>query len=898
MPERLFPAKDIVPLNVQSEYSLLTASDYNPYKRGVVAVTHVEDIIKTAKKYGYTRIAISDSNLYSMGRNFQATEEQNLQPIIGRRYQLLDLGYNKDPISSIIFPRNDRGLQTLFEIETKLMRDGKPSQPDDLLKNSDLTVVLLNESDTARELIEKNNNAYYGIDFPSADNTSNIKKIQNDTQKVVAAFPVRLTDKNQLHAFSFFAEQVYKDQTIDPYRLEKYVLRPPMGYTPNYQQVLFALANTKELAEDIRIQKPEVANLRPKSVPEGVSVEDHFRSLVQQAIKEKQVEADLLPRIEHEIEGFINSGFVPTLLVTLEETQFARKNKIYYSVTGSANNSVVLNFLGLISIDARDKDFDRFISIYRNDLPDIDIRYAPSKDDLIFDWYAKNYPDFSRMAVVKRMGIESIRKLLSEKGKDLTLTERRSASMQLAKLRPVYQRAIHPSGLMLFHNSPKDKINTVPFTQLDKTDVDNNLRFPKRDILHARSLGQIQETLDILEEQGSPLKDIPLNDGKALKRLFSSRTTGFSTIESPHLQNILEEVGKRLKRQPTLQDIAHVLAVARPNHIIKKAYYNSLVQKENLFKNYQELIDILAVSDFTIMYQEQVTAIAKLAGLAPKNADKVRKIMGGQSNKEEQEALLSQIEKGLTGVFQKPVVSEIKKQIESFRSFGFVQGHAEALALEAYTQSYLAEHYPKQFWLATTRVMVKNPQMLFYSPQIYINEMLKDCVTFTFPPLENFKDSIEEMDGSIAVNKDLLKTFSSVLGKGLGAAVSYSDFQRLLNNPETSKKDIIRYQLALFGVSFTHNPIDIFPKETHFNPGNNSQIIYAYPVLQRQTENGYSYVSLSSGELVHTKLTDSLYERNKKQLQNSVLRVHLYKESDKWSIANVLPLYQTEIIFP
>ncbi|HEY8164074.1 MAG TPA: DNA polymerase III subunit alpha, partial [Gemmatimonadaceae bacterium] len=132
-----------------------------------------------------------------------------------------------------------------------------------------------------------------------------------------------------------------------------------------------------------------------------------------------------------------------------------------------------------------------------------------------------------------------------------------------------------------------------------------------------------------------------------------------------------------------------------------------------------ELSDILRDTYGVITYQEQVMRIAqRLAGISLAEADVLRKAVGKKDPELIREELGKFVDKSVGRGYDRRVIEEIARQLETFGRYGFNKSHSVAYSILSFHTAWLKTHYPADFMAALLSSQIGNTDSVVK----YINE--------------------------------------------------------------------------------------------------------------------------------------------------------------------------------
>ena len=300
----------------------------------------------------------------------------------------------------------------------------------------------------------------------------------------------------------------------------------------------------------------------------------------------------------------------------------------------------------------------------------------------------------------------------------------------------------------------------VAITQFDKDTIED-LGLIKLDLLSLRTLGAVEHAVDMVRGSGAtgdnratggggatdgggvtggshsdarsdgsrsgscPGADpgfdfdrIPHGDRATYEMLNAGATIGVFQLESPAQRALQTRLGA-----DSFEDIVASVALIRPGPIQGNMVEPFIARRrgeEEVTYIDPRLAPILDKTYGVVLYQEQVIQIATtIAGFAPGEADRLRKVMTHfRSMREMEEIGRDFVAKAVAGGTDPKIAETVFSYIVGYAGYGFCEAHAAAFADTAYRTAYMVRHYPAQFYAA---VLSAQP-MGFYSPRTLLVE--------------------------------------------------------------------------------------------------------------------------------------------------------------------------------
>lgn len=520
-----------------------------------------------------------------------------------------------------------------------------------------------------------------------------------------------------------------------------------------------ALKNTEYLADSLETPALLGQHYQPLfSLPQGTDRDGYLEQLVKEGARRRyglQLEV-VWPRIVKELGVIRHLRFSDYFLVVHDVAQYARRQGIRFAGRGSAADSVVAYCLGITDVDAHARKllFERFMSIERQEPPDIDIDFDATRRDEVMHYVYQRYGsdhvarvatyqtyrarsavrDVGKVMGFPRADIDALAKALPE----YPIHEILEKWDEIPELRPFPQShrvrqvlqwaeqfiglprhmGTHVGGLVISQQplslvgprelSPKG----TEIISFDKRDIET-LGLLKLDLLSLKTFTAIDGAVaDIQQTHASfSYEDIPLENPETYAQLQSGESIGVFQLESPAQRAL----ARRL--QPDRwEDIVASLALIRPGPIKGNMVDPFIARRKGLEPVtylHPDLEPILSKTYGVILFQEQVIEIASvLAGFTPGEADLLRRVMSHSRDAQTMHDIGTQfIKKAVIRQVDPRVAEEVFQQIVGYASYGFNEAHAAAFSETAYRTAYLLRHHPVSYVMG-----LLNAQPMGYYP--------------------------------------------------------------------------------------------------------------------------------------------------------------------------------------
>ncbi|TCL73039.1 DnaE-like error-prone DNA polymerase [Rhizobium sp. BK251] len=432
---------------------------------------------------------------------------------------------------------------------------------------------------------------------------------------------------------------------------------------------------------------------------------------------------------------------------------------------GSAANSVICYCLEITEVDPEKSTllFDRFISMDRDEPPDIDVDFEHDRrEEVIQHIYGRYGIEHAGLTagvttyrtrsagreVSKAFGLsEDIQSAIGSlvwgwSEDNLSERDAKAAGLDLAD--PVTKSVLkYASELLAFPRHltqhvggfviTKDRLDEVVpimktampgryMIEWDKDDLDN-VKILKVDILALGMLTCLRKAFSMLEQHYDVKKTLADlgnrehgDEGKPVYDMMCrADTVGVFQIESRAQMSMLPRLRPRL-----FYDLVIEVAIVRPGPIQGDMVHPYLKRREQRDKNIpieypsDELKAVLKRTLGVPLFQEQAMQIAiTAAGFKPAEADRLRRAMAtfkrtGTIGNFEDRFISGMVSRNYTREFAQQCFNQIK----GFGEYGFPESHAASFALLVYASSWVKAYYPDVFCAA----LLNSQPMGFYAP--------------------------------------------------------------------------------------------------------------------------------------------------------------------------------------
>ena len=758
----------MIPLTIRSHYSLMWG------------VNGIQQICHTAKRLGYHRIALTDTdNLYGLWPFLDACERADLTPIVGTELT--------DPIHktrAVCLVKNEEGYRNLCRLITRRHMGENFNLKSDLPAYAQGLYILTQQPDLLRFWSET------GLSIAAA----------MPRNPVSPAHRLRVTARRYgvplvatpgmffLHPKDAAIHRLLRaiDQNTVLSRLAPTDVAPsdawlaaPDVYCQRFSIYPEAVKATHEIAETLTFTGPEFGIvLPPWQRHEGQSAAVCLRDAAYEGAYDRygeELPESVVERLEHELRIITDMRFASYFLVVRNIV----KQSPRICGRGSAAASLVAYCLKITNVCPIKHNlyFERFLNPGRIDPPDIDVDFAWDERDTVLENVLAKYQGHAAMVsnhvcFQPRMAVREVAKVYGlpdgeigsvtkrlpwywrahEVESDfLTWLKQRPEAKTLDFLHPwpeilnLAQRligiprylSVHPGGIVITPDPidtyvPVEKATKgVPIIQWEK-DATETAGLVKIDLLGNRSLGVIRDALGNMQTNNIQFDESrwePEDDFITQNAVAQGHTMGCFYIESPAMRLLQQKSG--------VGDFEHLVihsSIIRPaaNDYIQE--YLRRLHGGEWDPIHPLLTDVLEETFGIMIYQEDVSrAAVSFAGFSHAEADNLRKIL---SKKDKEYRLKDFHTRFFSGAKSRNIpdekIAEIWNMMMSFDGYSFCKPHSASYARVSFQSAFLKIHYPAEFMAA-----VISNQGGFYSTFAYVSEARRMGLTILAPDINH-----------------------------------------------------------------------------------------------------------------------------------------------------------------
>ena len=528
-----------------------------------------------------------------------------------------------------------------------------------------------------------------------------------------------------------------------------------------------ALRRTLEIAARCSFDLSELSYEYPDELSQGETPQARLERLTQEGLARRYPKGapDKVNRLmTKELKLVGELGFPAYFLTVYDIVQFARSKGILCQGRGSAANSVICYLLGItdVSPDQIAMVFERFISKYRGEPPDIDVDFEHERREEVIQWIYEKYGrhraglcatviHFRSRAAIREVGkvmglSQDVTAGLSgqiwgmsdggadpERIKELGLnpTDRRLAQTirLIGEIIGFPRHLSQHVGGFIITKGRLDELAPIEnaamedrtIIEWDKDDIDT-LGILKVDILALGMLSCIHKAFDLLqqhEKQQLTIDTVPQEDAATYDMLCQADAVGVFQVESRAQMNFLPRMQPR-----TFYDLVIEVAIVRPGPIQGGMVQPYIKRRQGLEKVEPFGPALEAVTKRTLgvpLFQEQAMQIAVVgAGYSAEEADHLRRSLASFRR---MGTIGEHRAKFISGMLRNGYSLEVAEgcfgQIEGFADYGFPESHAAAFAMLAYVSAWLKRHHPAVFACA----LLNAQPMGFYAPAQIVRDV-------------------------------------------------------------------------------------------------------------------------------------------------------------------------------
>ena len=459
-------------------------------------------------------------------------------------------------------------------------------------------------------------------------------------------------------------------------------------------------------------------------------------------------------RLEEELRVIRQLHFAPYFLTVGQVVEDVRKMRVRVAARGSGAGSLVNHLLGIASADPVEHGLlmERFLSVRRTELPDIDIDVESARR---IDVYRAIFARFGaeRVATVAMPETYRVRHAVRDVGAALGMDPRavdqlaksfphirakdaRAALAELPELRAVSGEdhgrlwelvealdglprgiAMHPCGVLLSDATLLDRTPVMPtggegfpMSQFDKEDVED-LKLLKLDVLGVRMQSAMAYAVDEIARATGERIDlddpshVPPGDPATYELIRSAETLGCFQIESPGQRDLVGRL------QPaTFHDLVVDISLFRPGPVAADMvgpFIEARHGRAPARYPHEDLAKVLRETHGVVVFHEQVIRIFhEMTGCGLAAADEQRRALSDPDRRGRVMAGFGSAARARG--YSSEEIRRTSEILSAFGSYGFCKAHAVAFAVPTYQSAWLKAHRPAAFYAG---VLTHDPGM-------------------------------------------------------------------------------------------------------------------------------------------------------------------------------------------
>jgi error-prone DNA polymerase len=400
----------MIPLTVRSHYSLMWGT------------SSVQDLCKAARKMGYSRLALTDTdNLYGLWPFLAACRREGIKPIIGAEItdpqtasravclvenengyrNLCRLLTSQHMGENYVFP----GQEGRWGVETKTNSNrGYFCLKDTLPKFSKGIIVLTRNAELLEPWYEAGVNLFAAMPRNPVHSGHPLRKTAKHIGIPLVATPGSFFLRPQHHLVHRYLRAIDKNTSLS--RLSPVEVAPdnawlasPAEYTQRFCICPETIRQTLVLSERLTFTGPDFGLVMPPwESRNGKNASQALKELTYNGARIRygeELSEAIVDRIEHELKIISQMGFSAYFLIVKDIVKKSPRT----CGRGSGAASIVAYCLGITNVCPVKHNlyFERFLNPGRKDPPDIDVDFAWDERDQVLKNVLEHYQDHAAM---------------------------------------------------------------------------------------------------------------------------------------------------------------------------------------------------------------------------------------------------------------------------------------------------------------------------------------------------------------------------------------------------------------------------------------------------------------------------------------------------------------------
>lgn len=529
------------------------------------------------------------------------------------------------------------------------------------------------------------------------------------------------------------------------------------------EQAIESIISTEEIAQECKVSLPKLEKPRfplPKGYRSGKEL---WRSWLKEGWEYRGIPRmgnrkirEYRRQLRKEMEVIEAKDYVDYFLIVADSIRFAKEQQIPVGpARGSAAASLACYLLRITEVDPirfPNLVFERFIDWSREDMPDIDMDFAPYGRPIVRDYLVEKYgeecvnnvgtftmykpklalDDVARVHQIDRGDVEQIKEVLLERSSgDLRASasiedtvDQFDTAYEVMSRHPELQYSmdlegnakgfgVHAAGLVVssepittvtsvLEREVKDHLISV--VGMDKDDAARQ-GLEKLDYLSLANLDGVAIALEEIGMKLEELYDIPLDDEKTIDGFRRNDVVGIFQFDGR-----ATGIVNSLVKPDSFDEVAYVNALSRPGPLHNGAAAGYIAAKdgtEEPERIHPALDAITAGTKYQIVFQEQILRIVReVGGFDWTHAAYIRKIISRKLGDQEFNRQWSRFRKGALTLHKRtdypPMDEETAARIWGMcitaGSYAFNAAHSYSYGMLAFWTMWLKQHYPSAFF--------------------------------------------------------------------------------------------------------------------------------------------------------------------------------------------------------
>jgi len=738
----------------------------------------IKTLCKTAKRLGYRRLALTDTdNLYGLWSFIAACRREGITPIVGA--EVTDPVQN---VRAVCLAENETGYRNLCRLLTRRHTDNTFNLKTTLPVFGGGLKILAQSPDLLKFWYDAGLSIAAAMPRKPVPSTHRLCR----TAKLLGIPLVATPGSFFLHSGDIAVHRLLRaiDQNTVLSRLTAKAGAPadaylatPAEYANRFAVCPEALDASHTFSESLTFTGPDFGIvLPPWRDGNGRVAAECLRQAAYDGAKERygeELPESVVERLEQELRIITDMGFAAYFLIVSDIVKQSPRT----CGRGSAAASLVAYSMKITNVCPVKHNlyFERFLNPGRTDPPDIDVDFAWDERDGVLKSVLTQHAGHAALVsnhvcFQPRMAVREIAKVYGLTDAEIGKVTRRlpwywqfeetsdlmawfskrpeAKTLEFPHPWPELMRyahrilgtprylSVHPGGIVItpdpidtyvpVENAPKG----VPIIQWEK-DGAEEAGLVKIDLLGNRSLGVVRDALKNMRTNRISFDEPrwePEDDFITQNAVAQGRTMGCFYIESPAMRLLQQKSG--------VGDFEHLVihsSIIRPaaNEFIQE--YLRRLHGGEWDPIHPLLTDVLDETFGIMVYQEDVSrAAVSVAGFTHAEADRLRKIL---SKKNREYHLKDFHHRFIEGAGAKGLSNqksaEIWNMMMSFNGYSFCKPHSASYARVSFQAAYLKTHFPAEFIAA-----VISNQGGFYSPFAYVSEAKRMGLKVLPPDIE------------------------------------------------------------------------------------------------------------------------------------------------------------------